>query len=376
MPHADPALAERPTFSGMPPALAREYERWHGYCCDTVLATVDRIATDDFLRDVLGRPLRDQEREALRTAWWAPYRSYQTRTGKGLRPFLVCLTAEALGTDPRSVPTLVAMAELIHSASLVLDDVADDSPLRRGGPTVHQMVGTFVAGRTGSVWLNACFELLARDDCGIERRWADLLADELSWEHWVTGLGTTVDCVWSDQGRSGRFAHRTEEYLQSVVHRSTSYTYRMPLRIGTAAAGAPPHVRSAFAAFGEEVGLAFQLTDDVLNLTADEKGWGKQLGEDVTQGKVTLQVLLALQLADAADADVLRGVLAERTDDPERLAQGLAVLHGSGALRRAEQLSATHLDRARQIVQGMDFLDERHRGLFTDVVDYLQVRRQ
>src|SRR5690606_8378659 len=111
--------------------------------------------------------LSDVQYEALREAWFEPYRSYHTRSGKMLRPVLVCMVMQAFGRDPGQVPTVVAMAEIIHAASLVLDDIADDSPLRRGGPTAHQLVGVRVAGASASAWLNVCFELLA-DGAGLD----------------------------------------------------------------------------------------------------------------------------------------------------------------------------------------------------------------
>jgi geranylgeranyl pyrophosphate synthase len=356
----------------MSPPLADRYHRWYPYCRASVLDTIDRIGTPEFLEGALGQPLSTQQYDILREAWLDPYRSYHQRSGKMLRPFLVCLCVEAHGGDPMAIPAgMVALAELIHAASLVLDDIADDSPLRRGGPTAHRMVGLRVAGAMGSAWLNVCFELLSTEDLGISPEAANLLMDQIAWEHWVTGVGTTIDTTWPWMGR---FDHEPAQYLQSVVHRSTSYTYRLPLTIGAVAAGATAEQREQWAALGEEVGLAFQIVDDMLNVRRTDDKWGKALAEDLTQGKVTLQVLLALRRATQEDRDRLIGILVSRTQDPDRLAEAVSIIDRTGAFDAAGEIAAHHIRRTKQIASGLDFVTEEYRMMLRDFIDYIVKR--
>lgn len=355
-------------LADMAPALAEEYRRWYPFCRQTVLATIDRIGTREFLEHALGQPLSEQRYQALRTAWFDPYRSYHTRSGKMLRPFLVCFCASAFGRDPASMPTLVAVAEIIHAASLILDDIADDSPLRRGGDTAHRMVGVRVAGAAASAWLNVCFALLRESGLGIDRAAAEQLVEEIAWEHWVTGIGTTIDTTWP---WLGRFDMLPQEYLQSVLHRSTSYTYRLPFKIGAVAAGASKAQFQQFAALGEELGLAFQIVDDILNLQPGTANWGKELAEDLTQGKITLQVLLTLERASENERVRLIQILTSHTDDAALLRQATDIMERSGAFAAAREIARHHVERTKAIAAGMDFLRDADRARLDAFIDYI-----
>lgn len=355
-------------LADMAPALADEYRSWYPWCRSTVLATVDLIGSREFLDQSLAVPLSDAAYATLRTTWFEPYRSYHTRMGKMLRPFLVCMIMQAFGRDPKAVPKVVAIAEIIHAASLVLDDIADDSPLRRGGPTAHQMVGIRVAGASASSWLNACFELLAASDIGIDSAQTRALIDEISWEHWVTGFGTTIDTTWPWMGR---FDRTSAEYLQSVLHRSTSYTYRLPLKIAAIAAGATPTQIAQFAAFGEELGLAFQIIDDILNVQPGDDKWGKVLAEDITQGKINLQVLLALERLAAPQRSRLIDILKSRSADPVVLAEAVTLMEHSGAFEKAREIALQHVARTKELAENLDFLAPADRERLIAFVDYI-----
>lgn len=358
-------------LADMAPVLAADYRRWYPFCRHSVLATIDRVGSQAFLETALGQPLSAQRYQALRDAWFDPYRSYHTRSGKMLRPFLVCFCVDAYGRDPATMPTIVAVAEIIHAASLILDDIADDSPLRRGGPSAHRMVGVRVAGAGASVWLNVCFALLRQADLGIDAAAAARLMEDIAWEHWVTGIGTTIDTTWP---WLGRFDMLPEQYLQSVLHRSTSYTYRLPFKIGAIAAGASAGQCAQFAALGEELGLAFQIVDDILNVQPGAANWGKQLAEDLTQGKITLQVLLALRRASERDGARLTAILTSRTSDAALLHEATAIMERSGAFVAAREIARHHVERTQRIAAGMDFLDAPARAKLAAFIDYIVKR--
>lgn len=355
-------------LADMAPTLADTYRRWYPWCRETVLTTIDRIGSRAFLERSLQVRLPEQTYRALRDAWFDPYRGYHTRMGKMLRPVLVCLIAEAFGKDPRRMPSVVAMSEIIHAASLVLDDIADDSPLRRGGPTAHCLVGVRVAGAAASAWLNACFELLTEADTGLDSEQVGVLVDEIAWEHWVTGIGTTIDTTWPWMGR---FDRTPGEYLQSVVHRSTSYTYRLPLKIGAVVGGANADERAQLAAFGEELGLAFQIIDDILNVQPGDDRWGKALAEDITQGKINLQVLLAVERLPTSARARLIEILESRTSDREQLTEAVELMRNSGAFDAARSIANEHVARTKDIVMAMQFLKETDRERLLAFVDYV-----
>ena len=355
------------------PAFAGFYREWYPWCHTTVLATLETLASREFIDRAAGSPLSDQAHQTLRTVWFDPYRSYHTRSGKMLRPVLVCLLMRAFDRDPRELPAVVAMAEVIHAASLVLDDIADDSPLRRGAETAHRMVGVRVAGAGASAWLNASFELLSQPMPGLDATRAARLLEAIAWEHWVTGVGTTIDTTWP---WIGGFDRTPAQYLQSVVHRSTSYTYRLPLKIGAIAAGATPEQTRRIAAFGEELGLAFQIIDDILNVQPGDEHWGKALAEDITQGKINLQVLLSLQRLAAPRRARLIQILESRTQDPATLHEAVALMDASGAFEAARAIALQHVDRTKALVQGLDFLSPTCRQQLAAFVDYVIQRKR
>lgn len=356
---------------GMTGAWAEQYMVWLPFIRQAVLETVDRWGAAEAIRELAGTDLADEMTELLVRDWYEPFRSYLNRTGKMIRPVLVCLTARSLGADPVKAPSLVAMAEMIHSSSLVLDDIADDSDLRCGEPTVHRMVGIRTAGALGSSWLNMCFFILANSKSDLHDSSRRRLGRELAWEHWVTGLGTTIDTMWPSEKTMD---HDPLEYLQSVLHRSTSYTCRMPLKIGASIANADDRAFTAYSRLGEEIGLAFQVIDDQLNVAPVSEEWGKTTAEDITAGKVTPQVLLTLRRADCNRASELVRILRANTTDQSELRNAVGIMQEYGALAEAREIADQHLETCLRIISDVDFLRGDDHELWYNFISYLSNR--
>jgi geranylgeranyl diphosphate synthase type I/geranylgeranyl diphosphate synthase type II len=244
----------------------------------------------------------------------------------------------------------VGLAEIIHSASLVLDDISDDSLLRRGAPSAHQRYGTQVAGASGSSWLNIGCEIAWRDRDALGPEATHRLIQALSWEHFVTGLGTTIDVTWAWLADPH---HTADEYLQQVLHRSTSYTYRLPMKIGGLAAGADGEDLEHLSGFGEQVGLAFQLVDDVLNAKPGDGHWGKEIGEDISQGKVTLQVIIALQRSTPENRRRLLAIHGSQTHEQSLLQEAASLIERTGAFEDCLRLASDQASRAREHVEAL-----------------------
>ena len=331
----------------MAPVLREDYARWIPFCREATLECSERYIDLKLeeLRALLGGSAFPES--LFRERWGEPFLSYVRRGAKLLRPYLVCTILDAYAIDPRSLPVAVALAEIVQASSLMLDDIADDSLLRRGGPTAQYVHGVLVAGGSASAWLNSSLQLAweLREPCGDEI--AFRLADALAWEHFVTGLGVTIDVTW---GWEQTLDHTPEEYLQEVLHRSTSYTFRLPLKIGCIVAGAPEHELRALSTFGEKIGTAFQLVDDVLNVRPGDDSWGKEIGEDVAQGKITLQVLRALDRASAGERDELVRTLGAKTHDPRALARAIEILESTGALRSCADDAARLTAEAKELL--------------------------
>ena len=163
-------------------------------------------------------------------------------------------------------------------------------------------------------------------------------------------------------------AHDPLEYLQSVLHRSTSYTYRMPFKIGASIANADERAFAAYSRLGEEIGLAFQVIDDQLNVAPVTEEWGKTTAEDITAGKVTLQVLLTLQRADRDRAAELVRILRASTTDQRELRNAVGIMRERGALTEARAIADQHQDACLRIISNMDFLHSEDSELWCSFI--------
>jgi geranylgeranyl diphosphate synthase type II len=210
--------------------------------------------------------------------------------GKRLRPALVMASAEAVGGDPALVLPAACSLELIHSYSLVHDDLPamDDDDFRRGRPTCHKVFGEAAAILAGDALLTLAFGVLA--ECKGVR--ADSIARVLAEVAFAAGSrgligGQVVDTLSSDEEIDGR----TLEY----IHRhKTGALYRAAVRAGAILAGAADRQLTALTGYAEHLGLAFQIKDDILDIEGDEAVLGKPVGSDLKNKKATYPSLYGL----------------------------------------------------------------------------------
>ncbi len=263
--------------------------------------------------------------------------------GKRLRPLLTLLTAE-LGPDPASpgVTDAAAVVELTHLASLYHDDVMDDAPVRRGAPAVHELWGNSVAILAGDLLFAKASKLAA----GLGDEVLILQAD--TFVRLCTGqLHETIGPRGGDP-----VAH----YL-SVLADKTAALIATSARFGAMLAGASPAVVRTVGEFGEKIGVAFQLADDVIDLTSDGSLTGKTPGTDLREGVPTMPVLLLRERVagpGAGDADrALLALLDGDLSSDEALAQAVAALRVHPVVEETRVLAAAH---ARDAVGELDAL--------------------
>lgn len=297
---------------------------------------------------------------------------FALRGGKRLRPTFAWWAWRAAGGEPdgpraRAVLHAVSALELIQTCALVHDDIIDASELRRGRPTVHvrfaeahragawfgepERFGTAAAillGDLALAWADDMFESagLAPDmRAAAQEPWRAMRAEMFA--------GQYLDMLAQVAG------DESEESALSVARLKTAaYTVERPLHLGVALAGAGPDTTEAVKTFGTDIGVAFQLRDDLLGMFGDTEVTGKPAGDDLREGKRTL--LMALGLAYAAeagrdaDADLMRGALGDPELRPETLTRVRELLVELGAVdeleRRIERLTSsalTALDAAR-----------------------------
>lgn len=210
--------------------------------------------------------------------------------GKRLRPALVLEAARACGL-PEGDPSALAAAaaiELVHTFSLVHDDLPamDDDDLRRGRPTCHKVYGQAMAILAGDAMTMMAFELLAAD---ADARVAPALVRELASASGPEGMigGQVLDLAAENTALA-------IEQLRQVHARKTGALLRAACRMGAIAAGAAPGVLQAISAFGQHLGVAFQIVDDLLDVTGDARQLGKNTQKDAARGKNTYPALLGI----------------------------------------------------------------------------------
>jgi geranylgeranyl diphosphate synthase type II len=216
--------------------------------------------------------------------------------GKRVRPVLCMLAAEAVGgTADQALPGALAL-EYIHTYSLIHDDLPamDDDDLRRGRPTNHKVFGEGHAILAGDALLTEAFGVLAGADLDPLRRAEALvlLAEGAGWRGMAGGQALDLE--------GEKLESYDLEHLQRIHRLKTGALLRASVEIGAVLGGASSQARAALRAYGEAIGLAFQIQDDILDATASDADLGKRAGKDAARGKITYPSLLGLEGARKA----------------------------------------------------------------------------
>jgi geranylgeranyl pyrophosphate synthase len=252
--------------------------------------------------------------------------------GKRFRPMLALLAAQLGDADAPEVVDAAVVCELTHLATLYHDDVMDEASVRRGAPSANSRWGNSVAILTGDFLFARASDLLA--DLGPEA----VRVQAQTFERLVTGqLRETVG--------AGPGEDRIDHYL-SVLADKTGSLVATSARFGASFAGVDPSLVAALTAFGEEVGVAFQISDDLIDIVSEDGASGKSPGTDLREGVATLPVLFALAGDDPAEERLRELVAGPVVGDAEH-AEALALLRGSASLTRATAVLEEYADRAR-----------------------------
>jgi octaprenyl-diphosphate synthase len=275
--------------------------------------------------------------------------------GKRLRPMLTLASARMCGYRGDRHVKLAACVEFIHTATLLHDDVVDESALRRGLASANTVFGNKASVLVGDFLFSRSFELMVEDG-------SLAVLEILSRAAATIAEGEVLQLVIQNDTAT------TEARYLDVIRGKTAALFAAATRIGAVVAGRDAEDEAALEAYGLNLGLAFQLIDDVLDYDADQAKLGKTVGDDFREGKVTLPVLLAFAAGDESERAFWRRTIEDQEQGPNDLSTAQELLRRHGALaetvRRAEAFgAAAKMALAR-------FPDSAERRALMDVVDF------
>jgi octaprenyl-diphosphate synthase len=259
--------------------------------------------------------------------------------GKRLRPALLLLFSGALENQHPHRHTLAAVVEFIHTATLLHDDVVDESTLRRGRSTANERFGNAPSVLVGDFLYSRAFQMMVSVD---NMRVMQVLADTTN----VIAEGEVLQLM------NLRDASLDEASYLRVIRSKTAKLFEASARLAPILAGATDSVEQACATYGQALGTAFQVIDDVLDYEGDPDVLGKNLGDDLREGKVTLPLICALRRASAADQQLIHAAIA----DGELTHQDaiLEIIRSTGALDAARAYAASEAQRALDAIAGLN----------------------
>jgi len=293
----------------------------------------------DLVRDDLKRVETEISRESVASvdAITAIGQYLQEAGGKRLRPSLLLLSSKLIGDGGDSAIRMGAVVEMIHAATLVHDDVIDAAETRRGRPSTNVQWGNHTCVLAGDWLYMQAFQIALR-----ERNFhvLDLL------------IGLTQMMVEGELlqlERIGRIGV-TEADCMELVDRKTACLFSVCAKLGAIVAGADSQTEERLGEYAWNLGMAFQLVDDVLDFTAREKTLGKPVGGDLREGKVTLPLVYALERASAEEQSMIERVLADRHYQNVPLNQVLALIEKYRGIERVRERAQAFTDKARQVI--------------------------
>lgn len=280
-------------------------------------------ATLKWLEAVFGKPGYSFHRKAAHQALIRPVWDFLERGGKRWRPLLFSLIVEAVGGNAEKLKDFFIIPELVHNGTLIIDDIEDDSLMRRGKPCLHKIFGTDIAVNAGNFLYFLPLLALVKNRNKFKKETLLKAYENYSQEMLNLHLGQAMDIYWH-KGGSQKITEK--QYLQMCAFK-TGCLPRLTAKLAILLALGDEKLAEKMGKVAEAVGIAFQIKDDILNLAGGEFAKGKGgLGEDITEGKRSLIVIHALRKANERDRERLVQILGLHTLDRMLKNEALAII--------------------------------------------------
>ena len=258
--------------------------------------------------------------------------------GKRLRPLLLVMVAKALGYEGHSHIHLAAVIEFIHTATLLHDDVVDESDLRRGNETANALFGNAASVLVGDYLYSRSFQMMVEVK---NLRIMEVLSDTTN----IIAEGEVLQLMNCNN------PDLTIENYLDVIHHKTATLFEAATRLGAIINESDNATEQAMANFGLHLGNAFQLVDDALDYSADAEQLGKNIGDDLAEGKPTLPLILAMQLGDDSQRKMIKEAIEQ--GGLEHLKEISLAIRETGALSETIKYAEREIEKAEQALENI-----------------------
>ncbi len=275
--------------------------------------------------------------------------------GKRLRPIMTILSAKLCGYEGERHIKLAACIEFIHTATLLHDDVVDESDLRRGSPTANNIWGNAASVLVGDYLLSKAFQIMAQDG---SLKILEILSNTSSiiTEGEVKQL-SAINNIQTDEAT----------YID-IISRKTAQLFAAACRVGAVIAEQSNDKEEALEEFGKHLGIAFQITDDALDYCAKQEELGKTIGDDFREGKVTLPVIIAYKKSNEDEKEFWKNAIKGKERNIEQLEEAISIINKYNAIDETMLVAEKHRDIANRVIS--TFPDSELRQILKDISDF------
>ncbi len=285
--------------------------------------------------------------------------------GKKIRPSLALISCEAVGGEVEDAMNVATAIELIHTFSLIHDDIMDKDEMRRGEPAVHILWGEAMAILAGDILFSKAFESAINTEI-----------DELSYKHLIRALSVITDsCIKICEGQAldlefeEKFEVTEDEYME-MIYKKTAALISAATKSGAIMGGGSPKEVKALSEYGKCIGIAFQIHDDYLDVAGEEEILGKPVGSDIAEGKMTILVVKALERANTKDKRRLISILEEKSH--EKVGEAIKIFEKYDSIDYAHKLALDHVRMAKHQLEALE--DSRAKSFLHDIADFIVER--
>ena len=274
--------------------------------------------------------------------------------GKRLRPVTLLLAAGACGNSTAHHIPLAAIIEFIHTATLLHDDVVDASALRRGQSTANDVWGNQASVLVGDFLYSRAFQQMVKIN---EMRVMEILADTTN----MIAEGEVLQLMNSHN------ASISEADYYETIKRKTAILFQAACQLGAVISNVPRPTELALADYGLNMGIAFQLIDDVLDYSGDAQKTGKNIGDDLNEGKATLPLIRAMKMLPDAEKQIIVDVIENESED-KQISRVIEIINATDAMEYSKQHALNYTQKATQALKNLQ--DSRFKKSLLDLSDF------